>query len=345
MGIVDIIIPVYNTDAKLLKIAVESAIDQKYVERIIIIDDGSKIDTANVCDEIALNSSRVEVYHQKNQGAATARNKGIELASSEWIMFLDADDELKHNAVDMLYREATDYSDIISCCCDVNTGIEVEKNSFFSEKKIVFKTMEDKRRLFVELVSDAKSQGGGRYTAIGVPWGKLYRHSFLIDNNLKFDKNLYRQEDNAFNVRAFTKAREIIYIDEPLCIYNYKHISGLYNGYDPKLVSLYAYLWKDWEEFIFQNYSSDQALWDCFYKQVIMQVYALSRRYIFNPANEQDCSSKLDALKKILVSETVIEACKRKCLNENKKEKIKRLILKYKLTFVMKIIADLSCRK
>lgn len=345
MILVSIIIPVYNTGEELLRRSICSAMIQKSNIEVIVVDDGSCTETASLCDQLAVDNDIISVLHQTNQGAAAARNKGIEIASGKWIMFLDADDELKHNAVDTLCKEVADNTDIICCCCDVNTGEKIEKNSFFTEKRVVFRSMEDKKRLFVELVSDAKSQGGGRYTAIGVPWGKLYRRSFLMDNNLRFDTNLYRQEDNAFNVRAFEKAREIIYIDEPLCIYNYEHISGFYSSYDPKLIGLYAYLWKDWGQFISRNYPSDRILWDYFYKQVIIQVYAMNRRCIFNPANEEDDLSKADTLKRILTDDTVVEACKRKYLNENIKEKIKRIILLYRLTFVMKVVADLSYRK
>ena len=76
-----------------------------------------------------------------------------------------------------------------------------------------------------------------RWTAIGVPWGKLYRKSFLVENNLRFDIRLFRMQDNIFNMYAFEKCREMVYFDEPLYIYSIDNI----NGYQKKFASKAKY--------------------------------------------------------------------------------------------------------
>ena len=77
-------------------------------------------------------------------------------------------------------------------------------------------------------------QPGTAYTAIGVPWGKLYRKSFLLEKDLLFDPMLRRMQDNIFNMYAFYYANKVKYIDIPLYNYRYEHILGYQDKYDPK---------------------------------------------------------------------------------------------------------------
>lgn len=73
-------------------------------------------------------------------------------------------------------------------------------------------------------------QQGKTYTAIGVPWGKLYKRDFLIQNKLQFNTELRRVQDNLFNMYAFFYADEIKYIDEPLYNYRYEHMSDYFKN-------------------------------------------------------------------------------------------------------------------
>ena len=90
--LVSIIIPVFN-DNRYISYAIESAINQTHSNiEIILIDDGSTDGSENICDQYAKADNRVLSIHQSNQGLGAARNKGIEIASGDYIAFLDSDD-------------------------------------------------------------------------------------------------------------------------------------------------------------------------------------------------------------------------------------------------------------
>ena len=89
---ISVIIPVYQVE-KYLHQCVDSVLTQSYKNvEIILIDDGSKDGSPEICDNYSIEDERVKVIHQENQGLSQARNSGIRVASGEYILFLDSDD-------------------------------------------------------------------------------------------------------------------------------------------------------------------------------------------------------------------------------------------------------------
>ena len=90
--LITIVVPVYNVE-KYLPHTLESICGQTYTNlQILLIDDGSTDDSLAVCHKWARQDNRIQVYEQENQGVARTRNKGIQLATGKYVMFLDADD-------------------------------------------------------------------------------------------------------------------------------------------------------------------------------------------------------------------------------------------------------------
>ena len=95
MAKVSIITPVYNAE-KYINTALDSAINQTLKDlEIILINDGSSDCSGLICDEYAQKDERIKVIHQENRGAGISRNKGIEIATGEYIVFLDSDDYIE----------------------------------------------------------------------------------------------------------------------------------------------------------------------------------------------------------------------------------------------------------
>ena len=87
-----IVVPVHNAEPYLRQ-CVESVLSQDVNDlELVLVDDGSEDLSGEICDEYAIKDRRVAVIHQNCQGVSVARNKGIEIASGEYIVFLDADD-------------------------------------------------------------------------------------------------------------------------------------------------------------------------------------------------------------------------------------------------------------
>lgn len=111
--LISILIPVYNVEQFLCR-CLESVINQTYHNlEIILIDDGSTDESGKICDCYAAKDARIRVIHQSNAGIGYVRNRSIQTASGEMVMFVDSDDYIPSNAVQLLYdRMQNDGSDL-----------------------------------------------------------------------------------------------------------------------------------------------------------------------------------------------------------------------------------------
>ena len=111
---VSVIVPVYKVE-KYLHECVESILRQTYRElQIILVDDGSPDGSGAICDEYALCDDRITVIHGENGGLSAARNRGMALCEGEYVLFVDSDDWLEDNAIEVLVNKAkADLLDIL----------------------------------------------------------------------------------------------------------------------------------------------------------------------------------------------------------------------------------------
>lgn len=117
--LVSIIVPVYQVEAYISE-CVESLLAQTYTNlEILLVDDGSTDSSGEICDEYAVKDDRVRVVHQQNQGAAGARNKGLNLASGEYVAFVDSDDMITSDYIEELYGLIKKYHADIAACAYV----------------------------------------------------------------------------------------------------------------------------------------------------------------------------------------------------------------------------------
>lgn len=106
--LISVIVPIYKVELYLPK-CIDSIINQTYKNlEIILIDDGSPDNCGSICDEYAKTDSRIKVIHKVNGGLSDARNAGLEIATGEWISFVDSDDWLKNNAIEQMLNLAID---------------------------------------------------------------------------------------------------------------------------------------------------------------------------------------------------------------------------------------------
>ena len=121
---VTIIIPVYNV-AEYLDQCLKSVIEQTLSRiEIILVDDGSKDRSGQICDEYAATDDRIRVIHQENQGLSVVRNVGIAAARSPYFMILDGDDWIEEDAVAILYKKM------------VETGCDICVSDYYVEKEV-----------------------------------------------------------------------------------------------------------------------------------------------------------------------------------------------------------------
>ncbi len=116
MSKISVIVPIYNAEAYLNR-CLDSIINQTYSDlEIILINDGSTDNSLDICLEYASKDKRIVVYNQTNKGISKTRNKGIELATGDYIGFVDSDDIISPRMYETLYNLMTDEKCLIAGC-------------------------------------------------------------------------------------------------------------------------------------------------------------------------------------------------------------------------------------
>jgi len=212
---VSVIMPVYNAGVY-LKPALESLLEQTLKEiEIIAVDDGSTDGSGQLLAEYAARNKRLKVISLKRNGAAAARNRGIEAARGKWLWFADADDIAAPDLAEKMYRrgEETD-SDMVICQANF---LDVDGKTTLMKNTLVV------NRLPPTEPFSLPDAGTFLFTNSAV-WNKLYRRDFVIGKDIRF-QNLSSCNDVAFGVLALAEAARICTVREAL--YNYRiGISG-----------------------------------------------------------------------------------------------------------------------
>ena len=103
VDLITIIVPVYNVE-KYIRECIDSLLNQTYKNlEIILVDDGSKDKSGEICENYANADSRVKVIHKENEGLGFARNTGLTVAQGKFVTFIDSDDWLENDALQLLY--------------------------------------------------------------------------------------------------------------------------------------------------------------------------------------------------------------------------------------------------
>ena len=111
--VISIIIPIYNTEYYLSE-CVDSILAQTFSDfEILLIDDGSLDNSLDVCKQLSLKDNRIIVYHQENKGVTAARRLGVYHAKGDYICFVDSDDKILHDALEILINFINNDIDIV----------------------------------------------------------------------------------------------------------------------------------------------------------------------------------------------------------------------------------------
>jgi len=207
-ALVSIIIPVYNTK-EYLEVCVNSVRNQTYKNiEIILIDDGSENETAQLCDEISKSDSRIKVHHQKNGGLSAARNKGITLSTGKYIMFVDSDDYIHSQMVQKLYEWLVSHNADVAVCDYERVkefATEVPEKLLSASEEKIYENEEILDRIY-----------SAEYVKYIVCWNKLYKRELITD--IQFPINRIH-EDEFFTPRVLQKAQKAVWLNEKLYYY------------------------------------------------------------------------------------------------------------------------------
>ena len=194
---VSIIVPVYNVE-KYIYECVDSLLNQTYRDiEIILVDDASPDACPSICDEYALKDTRIKVIHKENGGLSDARNAGLDIATGDYVLFVDSDDYLDLDFYERLYDNAKIYN------ADIAIGgikiIDAASNKL--GKQCVYNG--ECEYLTEKILPKIKE---------GVCWDKIYKSSFLKSNkNIRFPENIVYAEDILFSYLALSNCHKVVF--------------------------------------------------------------------------------------------------------------------------------------
>lgn len=206
-NLVSIIIPVYNVD-QYLDDCLNSVLKQTYTNlEIIVVDDGSTDKSLEICHSYAAKDKRLKVIHQENAGVSAARNVGLSIMTGKYVLFIDSDDRIEQNMVEILVKE-------------------IEENEKNDAVFCGYKEFEDETDRIIKEVVPSKSKRVDRDNGVAeifgeyatMLWNKMFRCS-IIDKSDLFDVTLKIGEDELWMVDVLKKANNIMLIGTPLYYY------------------------------------------------------------------------------------------------------------------------------
>lgn len=208
-----ILIPVYNVE-RYLRRCLDSILSQQVEDiEILLGNDGSKDESASICDEYAKHYSNVTVFHNENMGAGAERNFLIDKAQGEYIWFVDADDYIAEGTISSILTKAENYPDsdmITMTFCMVDA--EGRKGELWDVPKSE------------RCLTGKEALQKGLFT--GYIWEKLYKRDFLNKHRIRFHEELTNQEDLVFNIWALSKCKQIY----QSAVFGYNYFTGNSNS-------------------------------------------------------------------------------------------------------------------
>ena len=218
---VSVIIPVYNVE-KYINKCVDSVINQTYKDlEIILVDDGSTDKSGIICDEYEKKDSRIKVIHRMNGGLSAARNSGIDAATGEYYLFIDSDDYVSENMIDIMYSALKDNDAEISVCGfrKVYDNGDEEKSD---DKQEEYAVNSSKRiyKVFSGRESCMQMYNPCRAVETVVAWNKLYKSSLFGTGT---DRIRYPEgkihEDEFTTYKLLYRASQVVYVWNTLYYY------------------------------------------------------------------------------------------------------------------------------
>lgn len=202
---VSVIVAAYNIQDYIVK-CLESIANQTYKNlEVIVVDDGSSDNTGKLADEFAENDKRFIVIHKENGGVSSARNRGIDIASGDFIGFVDGDDTIEVDMYEMLVNNSIKYDADISHC-----GYKVIENNketlFYGTEKLI---IQDRKKGLIDLFEGSLIEPS--------LCNKIFKSNIVGD--IRLDESIKINEDLYFNVLLFDKSKKSVFEDKSKYIY------------------------------------------------------------------------------------------------------------------------------
>lgn len=288
---ISVILAVYNTE-KYLRKCLDSLINQTLQDiEIICVNDGSTDNSLKILNEYQKLDSRIKVVNKENGGLSSARNEGMKYAKGEYIMHFDSDDYYELNMLEYMYNQTKENNcDVFICGYYteyVNEGYVVNNSGY----DIVVKTDNELRELIYFL------NISGMFNLV---WNKIYKTSYVKNNQFKFPDFATTGQDLFFNVDIFKNTKKIGMTKKQFCHYMKYDTETLVSKFHSNLYYI-----------ALKRYESIKELFDCYKMDSIKEREWLVEYYFHNIQNclinlfRKDCifnkNQKLDYIKQFII--------------------------------------------
>lgn len=209
---ISIIIPVYRAET-FFDDCVSSILAQSFGDfELILVDDGSPDRCPELCDKWAATDDRIKVIHKQNGGVSSARNLGLDIASGEYICFVDSDDTLPVNGLQIL----------ITSIEQINVDVVFGTFQFQYGDKLLphASRLSEGKYLFKDVLKDFIDDGTLSGFLLGSACAALYKRNVIMANHLRFREGLKNNEDGLFNFELALVANSFAVVNSP--VYNYR---------------------------------------------------------------------------------------------------------------------------
>ena len=212
--LISVIIPVYNVE-KYLNKCITSVVEQTYKNlEIIIVDDGSTDQSPEICDEWKKRDSRIQVVHSSNGGAGKARNTALDMATGDYVTFVDSDDYIAPQMYQVLLEQFYDGIGIVEC----NYSMVYDDSEKFKEERKIYK-------IHTYSAMEAMYENINDHIFRQLIWNKMYRKDVIKGIYFPTGKKI---DDEFWTYQAIGNASKLIYIDQKLYAYRQQEQSVMH---------------------------------------------------------------------------------------------------------------------
>lgn len=209
--LISVIVPIYKVEIY-LENCIKSIVNQTYENlQIILVEDGSPDRCGNICDKYEQLDSRIIVIHKENGGVSDARNTGLDASTGKYIIFIDSDDYIHPQMIQVLMSNLKQYDTDISICSYKLVKDMNSINNEYSNHTVIYNNVEALSNMYNDL-----------YITTVVAWNKVYKRSLF--EGIQFPKGKVH-EDEFTIYKLLYKANKIVYTDAVLYYYLQRNTS------------------------------------------------------------------------------------------------------------------------
>ncbi len=267
---ISIIIPVYNAASHLSQ-CLDSIVNQTHRNlEIICVNDESTDSSLDILKEYKGRDGRIAIINKKNEGVSIARNAALDIATGQFVLFVDADDWVDLDTCEKALEQIQD-ADVLMWSYMREYG-DTSAPKVIYEGKQVFERERVLQKLHRRMIGavDEELSHPENADALCTVWGKMYRRDIIKDLRFVDIRKIGTYEDGLFNLRVFEKAKKAIYVNEYYYHYRKNNEISITTAYKPKQTEQFH------ELFQLMQYYITEGQWGNIYQKALNNRIALS---------------------------------------------------------------------